>query len=381
MILIYGNCLTGHNLEYLHHLYVRASEDERRTYLFVVPIDFVKMKFLMNWPDATNISFDFITEDETEKCNRNKYFHFIGTQTYSARLLSRKIKKFKPDHVFMISIDQGIPYIELFLNCRHKCKISCICYRILPYQWSSLPFYKKIIEWVTYNVVLKRERYNAVFLLNNHKYLEWYKTRFKTEKYKYLTDPVTTDITKGSSMRESMNIPENALVFAHLGVLDASKGTIGILDAISMLTDSVSSKMYFIFGGKVQEGIKKEFYEKVEALKNHHIIVYDKFCEYELFCSIYKTCDYVLFPYTPRPNSSGILGNAALFGKPVITTDGGAMGDLVREYHLGALIPDNSAPSIYKAILNPKIEGFAPSKYIEDHTITNFCNQIFSVFD
>ena len=379
-ILIYSNCLEGHNLEYLHHLYTRAANDGNN-YVFVVPIQFVEMKALMAWPESSNIIFDYITAEEAEKCNHNKYFHFLGTQTYSARLICRKIRKHKPEHTFLLSIDQGIPYTALFLRKSDKSRISCISYRILPYQWNSLPLYKKIIEWVAYHIVLCNSRYNTIFLLNNHKYLDWYNKKFKTDKYKYLTDPATTDVMKGGSLRDDLHIPEDALVYAHLGVLDASKGTVEILDAIKMLTEEEAKNRYFIFGGKVKDGIKKEFYKKVKALKSRNIIIYDKFCEYELFCSIYKTCDYVLFPYTPRPNSSGILGNAALFGKPVITTDGGAMGDLVREYHLGKLMPDNSPISIYKAITNTTIDDFNPRNYVEDHTIDNFCDQIFSAFN
>ena len=379
-ILIYTNCLEGHNLEYIHHIYVGASKENDKFFLFLIPEEFKKKKIMMEWPEANNIFFDFISQEQTEKCNRNKYFHFLGTQTYSARLLARKIKQHEPDHVFM-DIDQGIPYLDLFLGCNQKTRISCICYRIIPYEWKTLPLIKKIIEWLTYHVILKRSRYQTVFLLNNRKYLDLYNNKFHTDKYRYLTDPVTTDVNLGKNLREEFNIPPSSKVFIHLGVMGRHKGTLNILDAIRMLSDDESKDLYFIFAGKIGDEMKDEFYEKYNALKSYrNILVYDKFCKYEFFSSLYKTCDYVLFPYTPRPNSSGLLGNAALYGKPVITTDGGAMGDIVREYHLGYLMPNNSSFSIYNAIREPYIANFCPSQYVMDHTINNFCNQIFEIF-
>lgn len=380
IVLIYWNCLEGHNLEYIHHLYERAAIEEDKEFVFVLPEEFLELKKLMEWSDCQNILFDYLSEEETKKCNYNKYFHFLGTQTYSAWLLSKKIRRYKPDHVFM-DIDVGIPFIELFPLRSKKTKISCICYRIIPYQWNSLPLVKKAIEWLTYHVVLKKNRYDTVMLLNTHKYVDYYNNKFHTNKYKYLTDPVTTDLTKGSSLRDSLNIPMEAKVFVHLGVMGRHKGTLNLLDAIRMLSEEDANDNYFIFGGKVLDDIRDEFYKKLEKLvSSYHIIVYDEFCKYELFCSLYKTCDYVIFPYLPRPNSSGLLGNAALYGKPVITTDGGAMGDLVREYHLGRLMPDNNPDSIFNAIKNPQPSDFAPMMYVKDHTIDNFCNQVFSIF-
>lgn len=379
-VLFYNNCLDGHNLEYIHHWYEKAVNEKDKSFIFILPEKFESLKAMMKWSETDNITFDFLSGDETRKCNKNKLFHFLGTQTYSAWLLAKKINKYNPDYVFM-DIDQGIPFLDLFFPHRAKARISCISYRIIPYEWGTLPWIKKTIEWVTYHVVLKKDRYQTVFLLNNHKYIEHYNNKFKTSKYKYLTDPVTTDLSIGFNIRNSLDIPDDAKVFVHLGVMGRHKGTINILNALAMLSDEETAGMYFIFAGVVGFDIKDEFYEKFNQLKKkRNLIVYDEFCEYELFCSLYKTCDYVLFPYIPRPNSSGLLGNAALYGKPVITTDGGAMGDLVREYHLGCLMPDNSPQSICSAIRSPAINEFNPDEYVKDHTIQNFCDTIFSEF-
>ena len=379
-ILIYDNCLDGHHLEYIHHIYVRAAFEGDNSYIFVIPDHFLAMRKLLRWPDSPNISFDYLSENETRRCNRNKYLHFWGTQTYSAWLLCKKIKNYSPDHVFMVSIDMGIPFVELFLK-NSKTKISCISYRMIPYQWKSLPIIKKGLEWLTYNVVLKKNRYPSVFLLNNHKFVGLYNNKFKTDKYRYLTDPITIENKIGKDLRDPLKIPKDAKVYVHLGAMGIHKGTLNLLEAIGMLDETEAENRYFIFGGKLGEDIKVVFYKKLESLPDYcHVIVYDRFCEFELFCSFYQTCDYVVFPYLPRPNSSGLLGNAAFYGKPVITTDGGAMGDLVREYKLGYLMPDNSPQSIYEAIKNSLIEVFTPRKYVETHTIDNFCDQIFSVF-
>ena len=237
------------------------------------------------------------------------------------------------------------------------------------------------MDRLTYNVALKKDRYNAIFLLNNHKYVDYYNDKYRTDKYRYITDPVTTDKSLGHDLHNELSIPISDKVFIHIGHMGQGKGTLEILDAIAKLTEKESRRLHFIFAGVVGQDIKKIFYQKKTELEyKHHIYVYDKFCEYDFLCSLYKTCDFVLFPYPPRPNSSGLLGNAALFGKPVITVDGGAMGDLVREYNLGYLMPDNSPQSILEAINNSQNMTFESQRYVDTHSIKEFCDTIFETF-
>lgn len=377
--IIYENDLNGHHLEYLHHIYNRAIKVPQVKFIFIVPHFFIEKSKLLLWDSASNVVFDYIPDEEAEKTVHNK-FHSIGMQFNNAKLMCRYIKKYNPDHFFTPGGMLGFPYIDFFLSANSITKISSVCYSIWPYYFKNLPMYKKVLVWYTYNHVIKKKNYHVIFVLNNKKYLNYYNQKFCYGKFKYLTDPVTTDKNIGCDIRSELNISRDKKIFIHVGAMEHVKGTINILKALQRLSHIELDNNHFIFAGNVGASIKKEFYNLLSRINRpDSISVYDKFCEYDFFCSLYKTCDYVLFPYPPRPNSSGLLGNAALFNKPVITTRGGAIGDLVTEYNLGLLMDDNSPESIIKAIRETDKIQFTPDRYVAEHTREEFCNQIFEV--
>ena len=67
-ILVFTTDCKGHHLEYLHHYYDYALMDVENKYVFCVSKDFHDVKSTYSWQEADNISFDFIADDDLEKC-------------------------------------------------------------------------------------------------------------------------------------------------------------------------------------------------------------------------------------------------------------------------------------------------------------------------
>ena len=56
-ILIFDVEVTGHHLEYLHHIYSLATQSND-TYIFCLPKEFNKVKSQFEWEKCDNIIFD-----------------------------------------------------------------------------------------------------------------------------------------------------------------------------------------------------------------------------------------------------------------------------------------------------------------------------------
>ena len=110
--------------------------------------------------------------------------------------------------------------------------------------------------------------------------------------------------------------------------------------------------------------------------KDIQIIVIEGFLEYDTIGSLCMSCDVILTPYKRINTSSGAIGYAAQFKKPVIATGGGLLGKLVNKYHLGVLISDVSGESIADGIRRFESWHYRNNSYLEKNNITNFQNKI-----
>ena len=81
------------------------------------------------------------------------------------------------------------------------------------------------------------------------------------------------------------------------------------------------------------------------------------------------SCDVILTPYKRINTSSGAIGYAAQFKKPVIATGGGLLGKLVNKYHLGVLISDVSGESIADGIRRFESWHYRNNSYLEKNNI------------
>ena len=371
-VLIYDDEIFGHHLEYIHHIHERAVLEQDMEFVFVCPEKFLELKGMLDWTGSTNVRFDFLSAEEYADIHAV----FRTSFSKSAKALGRRVRKYRPDEVFLIVLPQVVPFDLAFI--RGKVKISGIIYSMLPLQLSSLSWRRKLVKKLTYKYLFKSSRYKDLYVLNSHSYTGLFNSRYRTGKFKYLTDPIPISPEPGESLRGELGIPEDARVFLHLGAMRGPKGTLAILDALKSIPAGKAEGMYFIFAGRIQDDIKEEFYRRYGGLKDsYNLILKDEFLPFTMMNSLYKTCDVVLAPYYDSFQSSGVVGCAALFHKPIIVLEDGFAADLVKEYRLGRAVKPEDLPA---AIQDCGFDGFAPERYVREHTIDEFTTRIFSGF-
>lgn len=374
-IVIYCDQLSGHYLEYIHHIHEGAYLHSDVCYIFVVSEKIQDIKSELTWSKSDNIIYHFLSEKDIIESNS------IIVKSYrKSRLIKKIVQQYTVDEIFFISIMGFLPMITFLLP--KGIKISGIVYLIYLYRWKEAVAIQKISDCIKYLLLSKRSNFKNIFILNDKssaKYLNW---KYNSTKFIYLPDPyLPIDISKTTNVRKNYSIPEANIVCLHFGGLAERKGTLKILEAIELLNENELKNKTFIFAGKINADIKEQFYEKYNNIKfKVQVLCFDEFCEYTFLASLTLSSDYILLPYSNTAQSSGIIGYGAQFNIPVIVPMEGLLGKLVRKYNLGYPTDITTSDRIANFIKTTTISSLSKSKkskYIIEHTISEFTDVIF----
>ena len=230
-----------------------------------------------------------------------------------------------------------------------------------------------------YWVMSKFSVYDSVYMLNDINAPVLLNRKYNTNHFKYLPDPIIPiNNIDNIDIRKHYNISPHKKIILHPGGMLPYKGTIEILKALERIQGHQCDKFAFIFAGRVTNSIKDEFYKLLHNVnKNVQVIVEDDFFSFEKLGAFFNYADWILIPYRIKSQSSGIIGHAAFFKKPVIAVNNGLIGSIVETYKLGVLINDSSPSSILEILFNLPDWNYINNNYVETHKIEDFVNLIF----
>lgn len=139
-------------------------------------------------------------------------------------------------------------------------------------------------------------------------------------------------------------------VVALMGHLQWTKG---LLEFTRMAADPANRDLFFFLGGEVSwskfsEEEKRELRRTWEEAPN--LYAHLQGMPELTFNAVVSRVAVVYAAYRDFPNSSNLMTKAALFGKPVVVSDGYLMAERVREYVLGAVVPEGDQAAIGAAV-------------------------------
>ena len=371
--IIFETSLKGHRYEYLYNLYKAASKNEEESYVFVLPYDYR----LKEWDEfgGKNIELAIIGVEQLKILNNR---NLLISAFRKSNVLHSYVKKYHATHVFLIFLMLYMPFLLWVLP--RGVNISGIVYRSFLWDDSQKKgLLRRCLEWVRYGLMAKSSQMEKVLLLNDSKSADVFNERFSTDKFARLPDPYTHLGGKTENLKEKMRIAKSDNLFIQVGQLSGRKGTIEILDALDMLSNKEITHNHFYFAGKVADDIRESFYSKFDELesKGLHIYVKDEFVSFEFLNSLCASCDCMLVPYKNTCQSSGAIGYAAQYGKPIIGPSKGLLGYLIKHYRLGFLIDNICANDIYTALLKFKRIAI-PNNYVRDNQLDDFLKMCLS---
>lgn len=372
--LLFETNLTGHRMEYVHHIYMGMLEHLEDEYVIVVPEEFIQKRGLYYWPDASHIKFAFMPNIS----DNNEEEGVLRQSIRRSRLLRHFVKKEKADCVLLITLMAYIPTIGLLIP--RKVRVSGIIYTIYLYRWKNSSWKSHAQDVMKYLSIRFAPCVKNVFVLNDMPSAAKLNKLYHTDKFRFITDPYNAIDYSPKNVRKELGVKENEILFLHFGGLNRRKGTLDILKSIGLIPEERRKKSVFIFAGKVYGSIREEFYSLIKILpSDSRVIVYDRFCSNELLADLCSSSDFILMPYRSTSQSSGLLGHAAHYGTPVIGPKDGLIGKLIRKNHLGYQLNGISPEGIAEVI--SKVSPYRLCcDYKDQISIERFNSDIFNQF-
>lgn len=370
-ILIFDPIISGHHLEYLHHLYMMAVKQPQDSFVFVVHKDFEKRRVLMDWPMAWNIIFDTVPVIKEQR--NSSIIEMLKSSWRLCGALRYVVDKHNADRVFTNNIISFVPFAPLFVH--GGVDINGIIYHIYLYTQGNASKLSRVLNRFKYQIMARSKAFGKIYILNDQDSADALNEEYKCNKFVGLPDPFVPISTESTfNFREKYDIPQTAKVFAHFGGLAKRKGTLDIIQSIRSLDNEKRSNYWFVFAGVVSEEIKDSFYHIYDELKNDsHIIVKDEFCSYEYLASLCQACDAILAPYHETDLSSGMFGYASQFGKPLIVPSQGLIGKIVRQHNLGVILGAINEKALSESYDKVVIGRCIVSKdYLEENNVEHF---------
>lgn len=375
-ILVVEPEVSGHRLEYYHHIYMAAVKDKCNQYIFVFSADFRKQQSRFDWPRTGNIRIVILSEQQTMLLRGN-----IVKLTWKRSIfLIRLIRKYHPDKIFLLEAIFYLPYVPIFLALVHSSiEVNGIVFLVYTYRWKRQGYVRKILDVVKFWLMAKSACFKNIYIINDTSAVAYLNRLYKTNHFKYAPDPIMPiEISAPIDIRKEYHIDENQILLVQYGGLNGIKGTIEFLKSLLLLTPKQRSNFAVVLAGKVDSSCKIEIYGLVDQLKSTmNIVLKDEFCSYDFIGSLCRAANYVMLPYLKNEGSSGCLGIAAQFNVPVISTNKNLLGKLIRKNKLGIVLDDVSAKGLSQILMTLSKEYHIESSlYIENNSIKAFQSAI-----
>ena len=162
-------------------------------------------------------------------------------------------------------------------------------------------------------------------------------------KNRWIKEPFRTE---PKSIPSDQHPKKHTIIFP--GAQAPRKGTFWALDAISTTTESFTNLKVVIAG--VIEDVR--IHQAIAKLRTQSIEVevHDKYHEINQYLRLIEQSDIVMLPYFDFGGSSGVLLEAAEYQKPVIATDHGTIGRVVRTHRIGRVFAPGNKTEFVAAL-------------------------------
>lgn len=334
MILIVETSYLGHRSEYLDLLTEHCIKNKLEVTFFIHPKYLETREYLKEYSFLRFISF----EPKDSKMDIYKELIYI----------KKIINRFNVKKCLLLNFDRYfrfLPFIRLGVD------YSGIYF--MPFlKKDNLKRKEKLLKSFWFKMILTYKNIKELFILNDIEVVNHCNMYFETKIFKLLADPIYSKYSINDFQTSKCN---DKITFAFLGDLSQRKGVYKLLNALELISEETVNKTTFIIAGE-SKNCKEILFDKIEKLKNEKGINFSDvnlstISDYK-FSELLSKSDIVLALHQQLEGSSGIIGKAALFHKPIIGPKVGLIADIIKEYNLGIQINTHNEEEISNAIEN-----------------------------
>ena len=389
-ILLFDLSIRGHHPNYIQHLIRYWFEVKLSGNLDIV----VSPRFLQEHSDVVQLAQDYgkgniqfiaiAPEEETSLKSRKSKFNRTWRNFHEWQLLCRYASKLKATHCLILYFDTY--FLPLTFGVNPPCSFSGIYFRptfhyaqFSGYATSRRDFWQKWREKWLLSWILSNRKLKTLFCLDPFavKHLNSLRSPHKAI---HLPDPVeryqgsTLDALEIESSKQKLGIDHNRRVFLLFGALNQRKGVHQLLEAILHLSPQLCQNLCLVLLG--ESSIASQLETQINTVcqtKPVQIIRRYEFVTEQEIQTYFQLADVILAPYQRHVGMSGILLLAAAAGKPVLSSNYGLMGEIVRRYCLGLTVDSTKPREIGEGLIQFLRES--PAQFCDETQMASFVQQ------
>lgn len=359
-ILFYDPYTTGHHSEYLAHPihYLRDRDD-----LHAV---IVCSKKLINGlrqyagECGSKVTIDEI--DEAMQLRIDTASNLWARGRADAACFADSIAKHCPDLAISLYINPMQPFLNSAGFRRSDVRLRGILFDPFPLQErlsaktsnlkARITRLRKTLQirWMIRNPQLEK-----FFILNDAKIAKYFSGigASATGRFDAIPDPIPLYLSCAPFV-SSHGQKDGRITMLLIGSIDRRKGLIETFNALSLLPAELKPRVSLRVVGRFSgEALRSDAIGRIRALRSEGFMIEldEGWVSDEQFKQ--EVCDssLVLAPYVGFHGSSGVIGHAAFFRKPLLATSGGLIGEIVRKSDIGRVIDPQDAPG-YSRMIN-----------------------------
>jgi len=292
--------------------------------------------------------------------NSKNIFYLIYIQVIKYFNIIRSIKKIllknDIDHIYFVTGDHIDKVLAILGNFSLRVKFSLMLIYSKVYLNKNINYFSRLMLGVKKKLLFKLI---DLSYLKNFFVLDLFLFKFIKKNKKnnfskvvYTPDPGQLKFFFSQKFAKNyLKIKKNVFIILIYGAIKMSKG---IRELISSLQYLNNNKIKLIIAGKQTDDVK--FFLKLEANKQlintGQVIIFDGFKNYKDEAILFSASDIVWVGYDDNfSGSSGVLHQAGLANKPVITNRLGLLGYLNKKYKIGSVVNLSSVIDIKNKIL------------------------------
>lgn len=196
--------------------------------------------------------------------------------------------------------------------------------------------------------VLSNPNVENLFVLNDEWAARALNERFGRNRFTCLPDPVPSLVTDDEEHEFEWDPARSH--FLLFGSLRLEKGVLRFLDAVHRLSDEEAKRLGVHLLGKTRSDLRDDLPARIDRLRktqpNLSVHFEDRFLSETELDGALRSTDFIVAPYLRTEGSSGVLGHAAHYERPVVGPNTGLIGSLIDEYDLGLTVDTVSTATL-----------------------------------
>ncbi|MEN9656358.1 MAG: hypothetical protein RL311_1339 [Bacteroidota bacterium] len=346
----------GHNLGFIQNIYQYLLHKKTLDTQYVFLLNPQAKDYFTNAENHPQIKIVFITEQEYYKAESAKTT--LKSAEIHWEIIQLYAEKYAIHHLILMELD--IFQVEIGRNRNIPFTISGIYFR--PYQRIAASSTDSLSERFLLKIklakkklalryMLKNNKLTKVFVFNDTETIALLNKRYKPVFY-LLPDPIfQSPVDNTISIRKQYGIASDHKIVLIFGVIDERKNALNIIEALQAMPHSTLSTLTLMVVGTVAESYKEQLQQAAQLATGLQTIVIDRFVNNTEMEAIFQQSDLIMVTYIDFYVSSGVLGNAAKYNKPMVGSNYGLIGYQIQAFNMGKVVDPLDVQQLQHAML------------------------------